>query len=44
MASLKKDPKYIFYCQCDVDNYMDQVLDFLLHDRHEYTHAESSGL
>ena len=41
--ALERDPKNIFYCQCDVENNMDQVLSFLLFDRHEYIHAESSG-
>ena len=30
--------------QRDVENYMDQVLNFLLFDRHEYIHTESSSL
>ena len=38
-----KDPKIIFYYQRDVENYTDQVLNFLLFDRHEYIHTESSG-
>ena len=42
--ALERDPKNIFYCQRDVENYTDQVLDFLLCDRHEYIHTESSGL
>ena len=33
---LERDPKNISYFQDDVENYTDQVLDFLLHDRHEY--------
>ena len=32
------------YCQCDVENYTDQVLNFLLHDRQEHIHTESSAL
>ena len=36
---LERDPKNIFYYQRDVKNYMDQVLDFLLFDRHEYIHG-----
>ena len=32
------------YCQCDVENYTDQVLNFLLHDRQEHRHTESSAL
>ena len=28
----------------DVENDTDQVLNFLLFDRHEYIHTESSGL
>ena len=41
--ALKRDLKNIYY-QRDVENYMDQVLNFLLFDRHENIHAESSGL
>ena len=43
-STLEKDPKNIFYYQRDVENYTDQVLNFLLFDRHEYIHTESSGL
>ena len=39
----ERDPKNILHCQHDVENYMDQALDFLLHDRDEYIHTESSG-
>ena len=42
--ALERDPKNIFYYQRDVENYMDQVLSFLLFDRHEYIHTESAGL
>ena len=46
--ALERDPKYTFYRQRDLDNYMDQVLGFLLYDRYEYihmeAHTESSGL
>ena len=42
--TLERDPKNIFYYQRDVEIYTDQVLDFLLFDRHEYTHTESSDL
>ena len=42
--TLERDPKNIFYYQCDVENYTDQVLKFLLFDRYEYIHTESSGL
>ena len=42
--ALKRDPKNIFYYQRDVENYKDQVLNFLLFDKHEYIHTESSGL
>ena len=38
---LERDPKY---CQRDVENYTDQVLDFLLDDRHEYKLMEFFGL
>ena len=41
---LERDPKNIFYYQRDVENYMDPVLNFLLFDRHEYIHTESSGV
>ena len=41
---LERDLKNIFYYQHDVENYMDQVLNFLLFDRHEYIHTESSSL
>ena len=33
--TLERDQKNIFYYQCDVENYWDQVLNFLLFDRHE---------
>ena len=42
--ALERDPKNIFYYQRDNGNYTDQVLNFFLFDRHEYTHTESSGL
>ena len=42
--ALERDPKNIFYYQRDVANYTDQVLGFLLFDRHEYTLTESSDL
>ena len=42
--ALERHPKNIFYYQRDVENYTDQVLNFLLFDRHEYIHTESSGL
>ena len=34
--ALERNPRNIFYYQRDVKNYMDQVLSFLLFDRHEY--------
>ena len=34
--ALERDPKNIFYYQCDVENYTNQVLNFLLFDIHEY--------
>ena len=34
---LERDPKNIFYNQHGVEDYMDQVCDFLLFDKHEYT-------
>ena len=39
-----RDPKNIFYYQRDVENYTDQVLNFLLFERHEYMQTESSGV
>ena len=42
--ALERDPKNIFYYQCDIENYTDQVLNFLVFDRHEYIHTESSDL
>ena len=42
--ALERDPKNIFYYQRDVENYADQVLNFLLNDRHECIHTEPSGL
>ena len=42
--ALERDPKNTFYCQYDVESYTDQVLNFLLFDRHEYIHAESLSL
>ena len=37
--ALGRDPENIFYCQCDVENYTDQVLDFL-YDRQESIRTE----
>ena len=37
----KRDPKNIFYYQHDIENYMDQVLTFLLFHRHEYIHTRN---
>ena len=34
-----RDPKNILNYQRDVENYTDQVLNFLLFDKHEYTHG-----
>ena len=42
--TLGRDPKNIFYYQRDVENYTEQVLNFLLLDRHEYMSTESYGL
>ena len=42
--ALERDLKNIFYYQHDIGNYTDQVLNFLLFNRHEYIHMESSGL
>ena len=42
--ALERDSKNVFYYQRDVENYTDQVFNFLLFDRHEYIHMESSGL
>ena len=36
---LERDLKITFYYQRDLENYTDQVLDFLLYDKHEYTHG-----
>ena len=33
----------MLYHQCDIENYTDQVFNFLLFDRHEYIHTKSSG-
>ena len=41
---LQRDLKNIFCYQHDVENYTDQVLNFLLFNRHRYIHMESSGL
>ena len=41
---IREKPEKYFYYQHDVGNYTDQVLTFLLFDRHEYIHAESSRL
>ena len=37
-------PKNISYYQHDVENYMDQILDFSSYGRHKYIHSESSSL
>ena len=42
--ALERDWKNIFYYQHDAENYTDQVLNFLLFNRHEHIHTESSGL
>ena len=34
----------VFYYQLGVENYTDQTLNFLLFDRNEYLHMESSNL
>ena len=41
---LERPEKSGFYYQSDVENYTDQVLNFLLFDRHGYIQTESSGL
>ena len=33
--ALERHQKNIFYCLRDIENYMNQVLNFLLNDRHE---------
>ena len=38
-CALERDSENIFYYQRDLENYMDEVLNFLLSDRHEYTHS-----
>ena len=40
--TLGRDPENIYY-QRDVENYTDQILNFLLFDRNEYINTESSG-
>ena len=35
---LGKDPKNIFPYQHDIENYTDQIVNFSLFDRHEYTY------
>ena len=42
--ALARDLKNIFYYQRNVENYTDQFLNFVLFDKHEYVHTESSGL
>ena len=42
--ALERDQKYIIYCERDLDNYTDQVFDFLSYDIHEYIHTDSSDL
>ena len=37
-SSISWDTKNTFYYQCDADNYMDHVLDFLLFDKHKCIH------
>ena len=39
--ALERDPKIFFLYQCDVEKYTDQVLSFVLFDRHENINAES---
>ena len=39
--TLERDPKNIFNSQSDVENYTDQVLNFLLYDGHEYIHTQN---
>ena len=41
--ALERDPKNIFYYQLDTENSTDEVLNFLLFDRYEHIHTESSG-
>ena len=35
---LGRDPENIYYYQYDVESYTDLVLDFLIFNKHEYTH------
>ena len=42
--TLERHPKNIFYYQRDIENYMDQALNYLLFDRHEYIQTEPLGL
>ena len=37
-SSISWDTKNTFYYQCDADDYMDHVLDFLLFDKHKCIH------
>ena len=39
LISHYRDPKNIFYCQCDIQNYTDQVLNFLPYDRHAFIYT-----
>ena len=39
--ALERDPKNIFYYQPDEENCTDQVLSFLLFDRHEYIYTRN---
>ena len=42
--ALDIDSKIIFHYHLDVENYKDQVLDFLLYGRHKYIYTESASL
>ena len=43
-VDLRKLIDAVFYYQRDAENYTDQTLNFLLFDRNEYLHMESSNL
>ena len=36
---LEEDPKNILHYQCQVESYMNLVLEIYLHDKHEYAHG-----
>ena len=44
ISCYRETQKNILYYQRDVENDMDQVLNFFLFHKHEYKHLESSSL